>query len=72
MDLGTGAVLARDVTDGDRRVIGQTSGGLQPGVAAGSDWDVFWLTTPFGRKALEIERARICKAPFAGGLICLQ
>ena len=63
VDLGTGAVLARDVTDGDRRVIGQTSGGLQPGVAAGSDWDVFWLTTPFGRKALEIERRASARRP---------
>ena len=56
VDLGTGALLARDIMDGSRRTIGQTGAGTQPGVVGGTEWDTTWYLTVFGRKALDLER----------------
>jgi hypothetical protein len=63
VDLGTGGALQKDLTDGDRRVISSLGAGTAPGVPSGSDWDIFWSLTPFGRRALEIERRASARRP---------
>lgn len=63
VDHGTGGGIVRDEMDGDRRVIQGQGAGVLPGVVDGSQWDVHWYTTVFGRRAIEIERRRSAIVP---------
>ena len=63
VDLGTGAMLAKDTMDGGRRTIGQTGAGVEPGVAGGLQDDVFWAVTIFGRRVLDLERRLVARRP---------
>ena len=63
VDLGTGGLLAKDTMDGSRRTIGQTGAGVEPGVVGGLQDDVFWATTRFGRRVLDLERRLVARRP---------
>ena len=63
VDLGTGAMLAKDTMDAGRRTIGQTGAGVEPGVAGGLQDDIFWAVTIFGRRVLDLERRLVARRP---------
>ena len=63
VDLGTGAGVATDSMDGDRRTVLRQGVGTFPGVSEGTQYDVAWQTTIFGRRYLDISRRRKARNP---------